>query len=173
VAGLVAALLGCSGFYAWWSRPAEAAVGKLRPLPPIVQPLVQPVIQPLAEPAPVKAAPDETLAQVTAVAESHTTVDGIDHVVLNLSATEKTWLSITSEGKHLFSGFLEPSQTKTLTGLEAARMTVGNAGGIEVRLNGKPIGPIGKSGQVRTVVFTPDNFEVLPADTPLSTTETL
>jgi cytoskeleton protein RodZ len=173
VAGLVAALLGCSGFYAWWSRPAEAAVGKLRPLPPVVQPLVQPVIQPLAEPAPVKAAPDETLAQVTAVAESHTTVDGIDHVVLNLSATEKTWLSITSEGKHLFSGFLEPSQTKTLTGLEAARMTVGNAGGIEVRLNGKPIGPIGKSGQVRTVVFTPDNFEVLPADTPLSTTETL
>jgi cytoskeleton protein RodZ len=173
VAGLVAALLGCSGFYAWWSRPAEAAVGKLRPLPPIVQALVQPVIQPLAEPAPVKAAPDETIAQVTAVAESHTTVDGIDHVVLNLSATEKTWLSITSEGKHLFSGFLEPSQTKTLTGLEAARMTVGNAGGIEVRLNGKPIGPIGKSGQVRTVVFTPDNFEVLPADTPLSTTETL
>jgi len=173
VAGLVAALLGCSGFYAWWSRPAEAAGGKLRPLPPVVQPLVQPVIQPLAEPAPVKAAPDETIAQVTAVAESHTTVDGIDHVVLNLSATEKTWLSITSEGKHLFSGFLEPSQTKTLTGLEAARMTVGNAGGIEVRLNGKPIGPIGKSGQVRTVVFTPDNFEVLPADTPLSTTETL
>jgi cytoskeleton protein RodZ len=169
VAGLVAALLGCSGFYAWWSRPAEAAVGKLRPLPPVVQPLVQPVIQPLAEPAPVKAAPDETIAQVTAVAESHTTVDGIDHVVLNLSATEKTWLSITSEGKHLFSGFLEPSQTKTLTGLEAARMTVGNAGGIEVRLNGKPIGPIGKSGQVRVVVFTRDNFEVLPLDLPVAT----
>ena len=45
-------------------------------------------------------------------------------------------------------------------------MTVGNAGGIEVRLNGKPIGPIGKSGQVRVVVFTPDNFEVLPLDPP-------
>ena len=93
-------------------------------------------------------------------------MDGIDQVVLNLSATEKTWLSITSEGKRLFSGFLEPSQTKTLTGLEAARMTVGNAGGIEVRLNGKPIGPIGKSGQVRVVVFTPDNFEVLPLALP-------
>ena len=105
-------------------------------------------------------------AQVTAVAETQTTVDGINHVVLNLSATEKTWLSISSEATRLFSGILEPCQTKTLTGLDAARMTVGNAGGIEVRLNGKPIGPIGKSGQVRTVVFTPDNFEVLPADTP-------
>jgi len=170
VAGLLVALLACSGFYAWWSRPAEAAVAKVRSLPPVVQPQAQPVVQPVQQPLPAEAAavPVKTQvnAQVTAVAESHTTVDGINHVVLNLSATEKTWLSISSEGKRLFSGFLEPSQTKTLTGLDAARMTVGNAGGIEVRLNGKPIGPIGKSGQVRTVVFTPDNFQVLPAETP-------
>ena len=164
VAALAVALLACSGFYAWWSRPAEAAVAKLRPLPPVIQPQVQTPAETAALPVntPVDTAVN---AQVTAVAESQT-VDGINHVVLNLSATEKTWLSISSEGKRLFSGFLEPSQTKTLTGLDAARMTVGNAGGIEVRLNGKPIGPIGKSGQVRTVVFTPDNFEVLPADTP-------
>jgi len=168
VAALAVALLACSGFYAWWSRPAEAAVAK-RSLPPVIQPQVQPVVQPVQQelPAQTDALPVDTAvnAQVTAVAESQT-VDGINHVVLNLSATEKTWLSISSEGKRLFSGFLEPSQTKTLTGLDAARMTVGNAGGIEVRLNGKPIGPIGKSGQVRTVVFTPDNFEVLPEDTP-------
>ena len=60
-----------------------------------------------------------------------------------------------------------------VTGLDAARMTVGNAGGIEVRLNGKPIGPIGKSGQVRVVVFTPDNFEVFPLDLPAAPSETL
>jgi len=164
VAALAVALLACSGFYAWWSRPAEAAVAKLRPLPPVIQPQVQTPAETAALPVntPVDTAVN---AQVTAVAESQT-VDGINHVVLNLSATEKTWLSISSEGKRLFSGFLEPSQTKTLTGLDAARMTVGNAGGIEVRLNGRSIGPIGKSGQVRTVVFTPDNFEVLPADSP-------
>jgi cytoskeletal protein RodZ len=180
VAGLALALLACSGFYAWWSRPAEASVAKLRPLPPVIQPQVQPVLLPVqpqtsAETAsPVNTEVNTTVsAQVTAVAETHTTVDGINHVVLNLSATEKTWLSISSEGKRLFSGFLEPSQTKTLTGLDAARMTVGNAGGIEVRLNGKPIGPIGKSGQVRTVVFTPDNFEVLPVGPPPAASETL
>jgi hypothetical protein len=110
--------------------------------------------------------------QVTAEAQTQT-VDGINHVVLNLAATEKTWLSITSEGKRIFSGFLEPSQTKILTGLDAARMTVGNAGGINVLLNGKPIGPIGKSGQVRVVVFTPDNFEVLPLAIPGAPSETL
>jgi cytoskeletal protein RodZ len=166
VAGLVAVLLACSGFYAWWSRPAEASAIKPRSLPAVVQTAVQPAVQIASQPL-AQAPP-----QVTAEAATET-VDGINQVVLNLSATEKTWLSITSEGKHLFSGFLEPSQTKTLTSLDAARMTVGNAGGIEVRLNGKPIGPIGKSGQVRVVVFTPDNFEVLPLDPPATPSETL
>jgi cytoskeletal protein RodZ len=173
--GLVAVLLACSGFYAWWSRPAEAAAVKPRPAPAAVQPSAEPVSQlaPLSlAPQDPQPAPTATV-QVTAETQTQTTVDGINQVVLNLAATEKTWLSITSEGKHLFSGFLEPSQTKTLTGVEAARMTVGNAGGIEVRLNGKPIGPIGKSGQVRVVVFTPDNFEVLPLDPPATPVETL
>lgn len=101
--------------------------------------------------------------------------DDANHVVLNLSATEATWLSITtSEGQKLFSGILQPSQTKTLTTAEPAQMKVGNAGGIEVRLNGKEIGPLGERGQVRTVKFTaPDKYEILetaptpPADSTL------
>jgi RodZ C-terminal domain len=141
------------------------AAAKPRPLSAVIQRVSQPVPQ---DPPPAQTA----TVQVTAEDESQTE-DGINQVVLNLAATEKTWLSITSEGKRIFSGFLEPSQTKTLTGLDAARMTVGNAGGIEVRLNGKPIGPIGKSGQVRVVVFTPDNFEVYPVDPPPTPAETL
>ena len=191
VAGLAAVLFACSGFYAWWTRSAEAAASKPRPLPPVIQPATvstpavsQPAVSVPAvsapAPEPIKnsgpaetAAAPVTAATQGALTEISQTVDGINQVVLNLSAREKTWLSITSEGKRLFSGFLEPSQTKTLTGLEAARMTVGNAGGIEVRLNGKPIGPIGKSGQVRVVVFTPDNFEVLPLAIPVPPSETL
>ena len=170
VFGLVGALLACSGFYAWWMRPAEVAA-KPRPQPAVVQSVSQPVPQPISQITP----PVQT-ATIQVTAETQTQViNGINQVVLNLSATEKTWLSVTSEGKRLFSGFLEPSQTKTLTGVDAAQMTVGNAGGIEVRLNGKPIGPIGKSGQVRRVVFTgPDNFEVLPLELPPTTpSETL
>jgi cytoskeleton protein RodZ len=178
VVGLVAVLMACSGFYAWWIRPKEVAAAKPLPLPAVVQPVAQPVSQPappppvpVSEPVPVQnppAIPVPTV-QVTSEPSTQASIDGINHVVLNLAATEKTWLSITSEGKRLFSGFLEPSQTKTLTGVDAAQMTVGNAGGIEVRLNGKPIGPIGKSGQVRRVVFTPDNFEVLPLELPAPT----
>jgi hypothetical protein len=95
--------------------------------------------------------------------------DGINHVVLNLSATETTWLSITSEGKNIFSGVLEPSQTKTLRASDAAKLKVGNAGGLEVRWNGKSIGPIGPRGKVREVLFTPDNFKILAPPTPQTT----
>jgi cytoskeletal protein RodZ len=180
VGGLVAVLMACSAFYAWWIRPKEVAAAKPRPQAAVVQQVVQQsvqpasptIIQPASQPAPVAVASQNPPAaqnatvQVTAETQTQTTIDGINHVVLNLAATEKTWLSITSEGKRIFSGFLEPSQTKILTGLDAARMTVGNAGGINVLLNGKPIGPIGKSGQVRVVLFTPDNFEVLPLELP-------
>ena len=93
--------------------------------------------------------------------------DGVNRVVLSLSATEKTWLSITADGKKIFSGVLEPSQTKTLAGSDVATMKVGNAGGIEVLWNGKSIGPIGPRGQVREVMFTPDNFEIKQPIKPL------
>lgn len=152
VAALVAVLLACSGFYAWWNKAPQSAdrgashtgggVGVV----------------------PVKAAAASSPAlNVT----TSTGPDGVNRVVLNLSATEKTWLSITLDGKRIFSGILEPSQTKTLTGSDVATMKVGNAGGIEVLWNGKSIGPIGPRGQVREVLFTPDNFEIKQPTKPL------
>ena len=173
VAGLVGVLIACSAFYAWWIRPKEVVAANLRPVPGVIQTVSQnpPAAQPVLEVAAASQTQPETQTQVADTVDP--AADGINHVVLNVEATEKTWLSITSEGKRVFSGFLEPSQTKTLTGLDAARMTVGNAGGIAVRLNGKPIGPIGKSGQVRVVLFTPGNCEVLPLDLSATPAETL
>ncbi len=145
VAALVFALLLCTGFYAWWNRPHSVSQG-------------------VAKATPVRTVANTPAAAPTVNVTEHT--DGI-HVALNLSATEATWLSITtSDGKEIFSGVLEPSQTKTLTGLDVAKMKVGNAGGIEVRWNGKAIGPIGPRGQVRTVMFTPQNFEIMEPPAP-------
>ena len=84
-------------------------------------------------------------------------------VVLNLSAKEETWLSLVSDGKETFSGVLEPGQTKTLKGVEVALLRLANASGLDVLWNGKSVGPIGPHGQMRVVVFKPDNFEILPA----------
>jgi cytoskeletal protein RodZ len=147
MAGLVAVVLACSGFYNWYNKAPQApARAKIVPLAEITQVKAE---------APLPAA-------VPSVDVSTTTgPDGVNRVVLNLSATEKTWISITSDGKQIFSGILQPSQTKTLTGLEVAKMKVGNAGGLEVRWNGKSIGPIGPRGQVRELLFTPENFRII------------
>ena len=50
---------------------------------------------------------------------------------------------------------------KELEGHNSARIRTGNAGGVNVLFNGKTIGSLGPRGQVRTVVFTKDNYEIV------------
>lgn len=160
VGTLAAVLVACSFFYAWWNKPAKF-INRASNSEPSVQ--VAPQLQVAApqvqnkdaEPAARDPIPSVNLSQVA-------NLDDLSHVVLNLSATERTWIMITSDGKQIFAGMLEPSQTKTVSGVEAAWMKVGNAGGLEVRLNGKAIGPLGARGQVREVLFKPgNNFQIL------------
>jgi hypothetical protein len=150
MAALAAVVLACSGFYSWWKKPpSQARASRSQPV------------------AASRTAAMAGAAEQAPTVDVSTTPDGVNHVVLKLSASESTWLSITSDGKQIFSGILQPSQTKTLTASDAAQMRVGNAGGIAVRLNGKEIGPIGGRGQVRTVRFTaPDKFEIVEQPPP-------
>jgi cytoskeletal protein RodZ len=144
VAALAVVLLGCSGFYAWWNKASQRVLSARQKSNAVMA-------------IPVASVSNTPTVDVT----TEKGPDGVNHVVLNLSATETTWLSITSEGKNIFSGVLEPSQTKTLRASDVAKMKVGNAGGIDVRWNGKAIGPIGERGQVRVVLFTPESFKIL------------
>ena len=143
VFGLAAVLTLCSMFYTWWNQPRLIPVPTAR-------------IQQVTPGLPVQAVPVQDVSLQSATAEAGS------GVALKLSATEKTWLSIRSGGREVFSGVLQPNESKTLTGLDMATMKVGNAGGIEIRWNGKPIGPLGISGQVLTVRFTPEDFEIVP-----------
>src|SRR5215831_1404394 len=153
LAALGAVILVCSSFYTWWSRP---------PKPKVEIQAAKPVVE----------NPNPATAAVPAASTPEAGGDELGGLVLSLSATQRTWLSVTSGGKQIFSGVLQPGETKTVSGLEAARMKVGNAGGIEIQWNGKPVGPIGTRGQVKTIVFTPDNLEILEP-TPPPSSETL
>lgn len=153
VAALVLAILGGAGIYAWYKSPAPEVA---------------------AEPAPVIAnVSTEANDQPTVNVTTTTGADGVRRIELNLSAKETTWLSITSEGKQIFAGTLYPDQTKTLSGLEVARLKVGNAGGLNIQWNGQEIGPLGESGQVKVVVFTPEGFSILPSPSETPVAETL
>jgi cytoskeletal protein RodZ len=172
VAGLLAAVVLGSGIYAWWTRPLQSAPVAAHVPMKVAQAVPPPV--PAAEVSAVETpiapvATDATLGDAkpgdttpgTPTLEATASVDDGNQVTLNLSATERTWLSITSQGRVIFSGVLEPSQSKTLKGAEVATMKVGNAGGVDIQWNGKSIGPIGPRGQVRTVRFTREHFHIL------------
>lgn len=87
---------------------------------------------------------------------------------LELSATEPAWLSIIADGKPSFRGILEKAETKVLEGHRTARIRTGNAGGVNVVFNGKSLGALGPRGQIRTVLFTKNNYEVLQAPSRVS-----
>jgi cytoskeleton protein RodZ len=142
-AAFVLILVLCSGVDDWWHESRAVATERSASRTPAS---VSQVVPGPAAPAPSAAA---------APAGSK--------VELALTATEETWVSVSSDGTPIFSGLLEANQTKTIEGKELAKLRVGNAAGLEVRLNGKPLGPLGAHGQVRDLVFTPDKFQFVAA----------
>ncbi len=85
----------------------------------------------------------------------------VDEFHVQISASQPTWLSITSDGKTLYSSVLQSGETRSIEGHQLARVRTGNAAGVSIQFNGKPIGLIGSPGQVRTVVFTKNKYEIV------------
>jgi cytoskeleton protein RodZ len=82
------------------------------------------------------------------------------------TAEEPVWVLARADGKYLFSGTLEANQTRSIEGNDAVTLRIGNAGGVTIMLNGKPIGALGPKGQVREVQFTSGGFHIVAAPKP-------
>jgi cytoskeleton protein RodZ len=82
-------------------------------------------------------------------------------VRLKLTAQEPVWVRASNNGKYMFSGTIEANQSKEVDAPGQVELLLGNAGGINIELNGKPIGPVGPKGQVRTVQLTSGGFNIV------------
>jgi len=71
-----------------------------------------------------------------------------------------------ADDKYMFSGTLEANQTRTVEATDRVLLRLGNAGGVSITLNGKPIGAVGPKGQVRVVELTPAGFQIVPRKPP-------
>jgi cytoskeletal protein RodZ len=80
---------------------------------------------------------------------------------IELSAVERTWLSISADGRTTYTGVLSATQTKVFEGKESARIRTANAGGVNIVFNGRSLGALGRHGQSRTFVFTKNGYEVV------------
>ena len=76
-------------------------------------------------------------------------------VVLKLDVTsDKSWMQVKVDGSTAFEGTLEEGQSKNFTAQDNMWVRLGNSGAVQVYVNGKNFGYIGKKGTVED--FTVD-----------------
>jgi len=68
--------------------------------------------------------------------------------VLSLEATEASWVQVMIDGEEVREALLQPNDVVEWKANKKFRLTLGNAGGVRVQLDGRELGPFGPSGQV-------------------------
>jgi cytoskeleton protein RodZ len=153
---LLVVLVGCSGVYAWWES-ARSGISLTASSPT----KVSPPANTNSNPPPSTPKPDSESTGPRSALPARSKAVPAGTIRLELAVVEQSWVSVVSDGKSIFSGILDPDQTKVFEGHETARIKAGNAGGVHIVFNGREIGALGPRGQVRTAVFTRDNFEIV------------
>jgi len=142
-------LLGAGGYYGWrWyqqTKQAEAqvpaAVVATPPSPPSTTP------QPAAD----------TISSDTAAPEMTAQADGF---LLEIRAKQDAWISYTADDSPERQVSMKSTgEAVEIRAQKRVKLTLGNAGGVEISHNGKPLPQLGPENKSRTVVFTPQGLE--------------
>lgn len=80
-------------------------------------------------------------------------------LVLQLAATEAVWVGVEADGKMALQRILKPNEVETLKAKEFFDVTIGNAEGIVLTLNGETLKPLGRRGEVKSVHLTHDDLK--------------
>ena len=78
-------------------------------------------------------------------------------IVVDVNLVERSWLSVTADGENVFEGTPEEGFEETWTAEDSLEFTTGNAGGVEISINGDEAVLIGDSGEVMNLTITPDS----------------
>jgi len=70
-----------------------------------------------------------------------------------IKAKKDSWISIVADGQTLWEGTLNARKERSIHAGKELVLKTGNAAGIEVSYNGKPLGTLGKEKEVRTITF--------------------
>jgi cytoskeleton protein RodZ len=188
---LVALMLVCSGVYWWFQRPHRPVlahetppVAKTTAAPPAAAQAAPPQ-PPLADSAPSSATPVAATQAATVEASTEPAKPAADQpaasatpaasdvpnlspnpnasVRVGITADEPVWIRAEVNGKYQFSGTLQAHETRNIDADGEVMLRLGNAGGVTITLNGKPVGEVGPKGQIRTVQFTSGGFQIVPA----------
>lgn len=111
--------------------------------------------EPLVSPAPsASVTPDRVMIQEPSGVQANMPDDPLSGqavqspLVLDLEALELTWVVVQIDGGSPHEALLRAGERVTWKGNNQFTLTLGNAGGVRVELNGEPKGPFGPSGSV-------------------------
>jgi cytoskeletal protein RodZ len=74
-------------------------------------------------------------------------------VVLEARVTERTWMEVWVDGTSQMQATLQAGASRSFTANRSVRIRVGNAGAVQVTVNGEPKGPLGEKNQVKDFVW--------------------
>jgi hypothetical protein len=83
-----------------------------------------------------------------------------------IRAREESWISVTTDGKAAGSETLAGGSERSVHGRNRITVRVGNAGGVELSLNGKKFDTGGEYGEVKIVTFGPHGIIPAPPASP-------
>ena len=95
-----------------------------------------------------------------------TSVQQTKAISLQLKAIEQTWLSLQADNQSGQEMILKPGEEVAFQSSARILMKLGNAGGLDLVLNGKSLGKLGKSGEVLNLIITPQGVEVMRSEKP-------
>jgi len=75
--------------------------------------------------------------------------------------TDRSWLEVYTDGQDAFVGLLEPGDDRAWQAQTRIQMTIGNAGGLEVTVNGERLGLLGERDEVVHVVWVLEEGRIL------------
>jgi cytoskeleton protein RodZ len=105
--------------------------------------------------------PSPELTPTAANPESGGT-DGGDGLVLTMTAQQDCWVEVRADGATVINRVLAEGESQRLEARGEIVLSVGNAGGLSIRVNDRPALPLGRAGEVRkNIVITRQNLPSL------------
>jgi cytoskeleton protein RodZ len=131
-------------------RPVEPPLAEITTNPETATPSAISAPPPAAAPAPMPL-PVQTPAAVPPAST------GPAALVLDIDVTDLSWVKIATDGNVVLSDNLTPGSTRRFTATSSIDVSIGNAGGTSLKINGREIAELGGAGRVREFTITPEN----------------
>jgi cytoskeletal protein RodZ len=168
------------------ATPHAAPVSRTRPLPVaialaalavlVIAVLAWRQLRPAPQPPRVEAPPTTVAAPPTfpsdrvfppPTATPTAALAATEGLVLDLTAKEACWVAVQADGVRVIDRVLAQGETQRLNAHREIVLSVGNAGGIEFRINGRNGVALGKDGEVRrNIVITHQSLPSLVEGAP-------